>query len=260
MVRAASEGKPVVPASLLALGIKTLIVLGSSHSLRGSAPCPPRAASFLWAGCSAPGTLGLPPQPEPVAAHCLPSLTAQGHEPAGPPPPLHPTRSLGERRRRPVSAAGDGTVGLGLWECMLSYCGRLSGKAEVRGRGRQTGVPEIVLREPAAARAGRGQQMDFRAEGRGDTAPGGSASWRSSGGTGGPCAGCSRGRRIRPQRTLWTGPGCWWSLCVRRRVGVLRSGDRRWAALPEAWLGEGRRDSGEGRGVGCGGHRAREGT
>ena len=77
-------------------------------------------------------------------------------------------------------------MGLGLWECMVSYCGRLSGKAEVRGRGRRTGLPEIVLREPAAARARKGRQMDFRAERRGDTAPGGSASWHSSGGTGGP--------------------------------------------------------------------------
>ena len=59
-------------------------------------------------------------------------------------------------------------MGLGLWECMLSYCGRLSGKAEVRGQGRRTGVPEIVLRQreeetqprearrAGAAREGRG--------------------------------------------------------------------------------------------------------
>ena len=80
-------------------------------------------------------------------------------------------------------------MGLGLWDCMVSYCGRLSGKAEVRGQGRQTGLPEIVLREPAVARARNGRQMDLRAERRGDTAPGGSASWRSSGGTGGPLCG-----------------------------------------------------------------------
>lgn len=80
-------------------------------------------------------------------------------------------------------------MGLGLWECMVSYCGRLSGKVEVRGRGRRTGLPEIVLREPAAARARKGRQMDFRAERRGDTAPGGSASWHSSGGQGGPLYG-----------------------------------------------------------------------
>lgn len=95
----------------------------------GLGPMPTTCGPFPRGSPRAPGTLGLPPQPEPGAAHCVPSLTAQGHEPPAP----HPAWSLGERRWRPVSGAGDGAVGPGLWERMVSYCGWLSRKAEVRG-------------------------------------------------------------------------------------------------------------------------------
>lgn len=59
VVRAASKA-PVVPAlALLALGIKTLIVLGSSHSLRGLGPMPTTCGLLPlgWLQCS--WTLGL---------------------------------------------------------------------------------------------------------------------------------------------------------------------------------------------------------
>lgn len=87
----------VVPAPLPELGVKTPVVLGSSPACGAEARRPvglgpmPTTCALLPRGSScAPGMLGLPPQPEPGAAHCLPSLTAQGHEPARPPPGSEP--------------------------------------------------------------------------------------------------------------------------------------------------------------------------